>query len=62
VYSEDDLISVSALQHVLFCERQYAFVYLEQAWGKISLPLHPLVGIAEGYNEFFCKGFGYIKI
>jgi CRISPR-associated exonuclease Cas4 len=32
VYSEDDLIPVSALQHILFCERQYALIHLEQLW------------------------------
>jgi CRISPR-associated exonuclease Cas4 len=32
VYAEDDLIPISALQHVLFCERQYALIHLEQVW------------------------------
>ncbi|MDR2793833.1 MAG: CRISPR-associated protein Cas4 [Treponema sp.] len=31
-YIEDDLIVISALQHGLFCERQYALIYLEQVW------------------------------
>jgi CRISPR-associated exonuclease Cas4 len=32
VYAEDDLIPISALQHVLFCDRQYALIHLEQIW------------------------------
>ena len=32
MYSEDDLIQISALQHALFCERQYALIHLEQEW------------------------------
>ena len=32
MYTEDDLIQISALQHALFCERQYALIHLEQAW------------------------------
>jgi CRISPR-associated exonuclease Cas4 len=32
LYSEDDLIPISALQHALFCERQYALIHLEQEW------------------------------
>lgn len=32
MYSEDDLVPISALQHVLFCERQYALIHLEQIW------------------------------
>jgi len=32
MYTEDDLIPISSLQHVLFCERQYALIHLEQIW------------------------------
>jgi CRISPR-associated exonuclease Cas4 len=32
MYHEDDLIPISALQHALFCERQYALIHLEQVW------------------------------
>ena len=32
MYTEDDLVPISALQHVLFCERQYALIHLEQIW------------------------------
>ena len=32
MYSEDDLLPISALQHAMFCERQYALIHLEQAW------------------------------
>jgi CRISPR-associated exonuclease Cas4 len=34
VYADDDLIPVSALQHVLFCERQYGLIHLEQVWDE----------------------------
>jgi CRISPR-associated exonuclease Cas4 len=32
VYSEDDLLPLSALQHLVFCERQCALIHLEQVW------------------------------
>jgi len=32
VYEEDALVPLSALQHVLFCERQCALIHVEQAW------------------------------
>ncbi len=32
MYSEDDLIPLSALQHILFCERQCALIHIEQIW------------------------------
>jgi len=32
MYSEDDFVPVSALQHVLFCERRAALILLEGLW------------------------------
>jgi CRISPR-associated exonuclease Cas4 len=32
MYSEDDLLPLSALQHFIFCQRQCALIHLEQAW------------------------------
>ena len=34
MYSEDDLIPLSALQHILFCERQCALIHVEQMWNE----------------------------
>ena len=34
MYSEDDLIQLSALQHLLFCERQCALIHIEQLWSE----------------------------
>lgn len=32
LYSEEDLVPISALQHLIFCERQWALIHLEQIW------------------------------
>lgn len=32
MYSEENLLPISALQHLLFCERQCALIHLEQLW------------------------------
>ena len=34
MYNEDDLLPLSALQHILFCERQCALIHIEQAWAE----------------------------
>jgi len=34
MYKEDDLLPISALQHLLFCARQCALIHLEQAWSE----------------------------
>jgi CRISPR-associated exonuclease Cas4 len=33
-YTEDDLLPLSALQHVVFCERQCALIHVEQVWDE----------------------------
>lgn len=32
MYSEDDLLLISALQHLVFCPRQCALIHIEQLW------------------------------
>ncbi len=32
MHAEDDLVPISALQHLLFCERQCALIHVEQVW------------------------------
>lgn len=34
MYSEDDLLQLSALQHFVFCPRQCALIHIEQAWAE----------------------------
>lgn len=33
-YDEDNLIQLSALQHIVFCERQCALIHIEQLWSE----------------------------
>ena len=33
-YTEEDLIMISALQHISFCERQCALIHIEQIWDE----------------------------
>jgi CRISPR-associated exonuclease Cas4 len=43
VYSEDELVPLSALQHIQFCERQCALIHIEGLWAENRLT-------AEGRN------------
>jgi CRISPR-associated exonuclease Cas4 len=48
MFAEDDLRPISALQHLLFCERQCALIHIEQLWAENELTvtgkhLHELV-------------------
>lgn len=37
MYNEDDLLPLSGLQHLLFCERQWGLIHLEQVWEENRL-------------------------
>jgi CRISPR-associated exonuclease Cas4 len=36
-YTQDDLLPLSGLQHIIFCERQCALIHVEQAWAENRL-------------------------
>lgn len=53
MFTEDDLLPLSALQHLLFCERQCALIHLEQIWVENPLTaegrhLHERVDAGKG--------------
>lgn len=37
MFTEDDLLPISALQHLSFCERQWGLIHLEGIWGENRL-------------------------
>ncbi len=43
MYDEDDLLPLSALEHLVFCERQCALIHIEQVW-------HESAATVEGRN------------
>jgi len=54
-FAESDLLPVSALQHLLFCERQCALIHLEQQWEENRLTALGRIEhdrVDEGYREF----------
>jgi CRISPR-associated exonuclease Cas4 len=56
MFTEDDLLPLSALQHLLFCERQAALIHLEQLWADNRLTvegthLHERVDHAPGESR-----------
>ena len=55
-YAEADLLPLSGLQHLIFCERQCALIHLEQAWQENLLTaegrvLHERVDAGEGESR-----------
>lgn len=37
MYDEEELLLLSGLQHMLFCERQFAFIHVERGWRENQL-------------------------
>src|ERR1035441_4378218 len=37
-FAEDDLLPLSGLQHLVFCERQWGLIHIEQQWEENRLP------------------------
>ena len=56
MFTEDDLLPLSGLQHLLFCERQCALIHLEQIWVENPLTvegrhLHERVDAGRGESR-----------
>lgn len=56
MFTEDDLVPLSALQHLLFCERQCALIHVEQIWVENPLTvegrhLHERVDAKQGESR-----------
>lgn len=60
-YTEDELLPISALQHLLFCERQCALIHIERAWAdnRFTVEGHHL---HEHVHERGCETRGDIRI
>jgi len=39
MYSDDELLMLSGIQHIAFCERQWALIYIEQLWEENLLTI-----------------------
>ena len=54
MYSDEDLLPLSGVQHILFCERQCALIHIEQCWKENALTQEGRVmheRVHEGKNE-----------
>lgn len=58
MYSEDDFIQLSALQHFIFCRRQCALIHIEQAWSENLFTAEGRVMHEKAHEEQFetCDG------
>lgn len=65
MYAEDDLLPISALQHLLFCPRQCALIHVEQLWAENALTregrhLHRTADAGRGERKRAGRGGGRV--
>ncbi|MBU4143128.1 CRISPR-associated protein Cas4 [Patescibacteria group bacterium] len=61
MYAIDDLLPLSALQHIVFCERQCALIYTEQVWAENRLTVEGRI-IHERVHDESRESRGDIRI
>lgn len=61
MYAEDEWIPISALQHLAFCERQCALIYIEQVWADNRLTAEGRV-LHERVHEEGTESRGDVRI
>ncbi len=61
IFPEADLLPLSALQHLLFCDRQCALIHIEQAWSENRLTAEGRV-LHERVHELGTESRGDVRI
>jgi len=61
MYSEEDFLQLSALQHFVFCKRQCALIHIEQAWTENVLTAEGRM-MHENVHEEHSKNIAGIRI
>lgn len=61
MFSEDELLPISALQHLLFCERQWGLIHLEGIWEENRLTAEGRV-LHERVHERDSESRGDVRI
>ncbi|MBN1827606.1 MAG: Dna2/Cas4 domain-containing protein [Deltaproteobacteria bacterium] len=61
MYNVEDLLSLSALQHFVFCERQCALIYTEQTWAENRLTVEGSI-MHERVHEASMESRGDVRI
>ena len=51
MYTEEDLLPLSGLQHLVFCERQWALIHLEQLWVENRLTAEGRIAHDRSHRE-----------
>jgi CRISPR-associated exonuclease Cas4 len=62
IYSEDELLPISALQHLAFCPRQWALIHLEGIWSDNRLTAEGIIMHDKAHDENSLESRGDVRI
>ena len=51
MYTEDDYLLLSGIQHFLYCKRQWALIHIEQQWSENELTAEGQIMHARAHSE-----------
>lgn len=55
MYSEDELLSLSGIQHYYFCKRQWALIHIEQQWSENMATMEGKIIHEKADDPFFVE-------
>ncbi|MCL2054215.1 MAG: CRISPR-associated protein Cas4 [Oscillospiraceae bacterium] len=62
MYTEDDFLQLSGIQHFAFCRRQWALIHIEQLWAENVLTAEGRVIHEKAHDPFFAEKRGDVII
>ena len=62
IYSEDDFLQLSGLQHFKFCRRQWALIHVENQWAENSRTTDGAILHENAHNGGFAESRGDLLI
>ena len=62
MYSEDDYLMLSGLQHFVFCRRQWALIHIENLWEENLRTVEGNLMHEKAHDSSFCESRGDLYI
>lgn len=53
MYDDDNILSISWIQHFVFCRRQGALIYIKQQWAENLLTVSGKIMHEKAHNDTF---------
>lgn len=55
MYDDDNILSISGIQHFVFCRRQWALIHIEQQWAENLLTVSGEIMHEKAHDDTFTE-------